>query len=39
MMLAAGTGTAITVEAKGKDAEAVVDALAALVSSRFAESD
>ena len=39
MMLAAGTGTSITVEAKGKDAEAVVKALAELVSSRFAESD
>jgi len=39
MMLAAGTGTSITVEAKGKDAEAVVEALAALVSSRFSESD
>jgi phosphocarrier protein len=39
MMLAAGTGTSITVEATGKDAEAVVKALAELVSSRFAESD
>jgi phosphocarrier protein len=39
MMLAAGTGTSITVEATGKDAEAVVEALAELVSSRFAESD
>jgi phosphocarrier protein len=39
MMLAAGTGTSITVEARGKDAAAVVEALAALVSSRFAESD
>jgi phosphocarrier protein len=39
MMLAAGTGTSITVEATGKDAEAVLEALAELVSSRFAESD
>jgi phosphocarrier protein len=39
MMLAAGPGTTITVEATGKDAAAVVDALAALVASRFAEDD
>ena len=39
MMLAAGTGTSITVEATGKDAAAVVEALAELVDSRFAESD
>ncbi len=37
MMLAAGPGTTISVEATGVDAAAVVDALAALVSSRFAE--
>jgi phosphocarrier protein len=39
MMLAAGTGTSITVEATGKDAAAVIEALATLVSSRFAEND
>jgi phosphocarrier protein len=37
MMLAAGPGTTISVEATGADAAAVVDALAELVSSRFAE--
>ena len=37
MMLAAGPGTTISVEATGVDAAAVVDALAELVSSRFAE--
>ncbi len=36
-MLAAGPGTTISVEATGVDAAAVVDALAELVSSRFAE--
>ena len=39
MMLAAGPGTTITVEATGKEAAAVVDALAALVSGRFSEED
>ena len=39
MMLAAGPGTTITVEATGKDATAVVDALATLVAARFAEDD
>ncbi len=37
MMLAAGPGTTISVEATGADAAAVVDALADLVKSRFAE--
>jgi phosphocarrier protein len=37
MMLAAGPGTTISVEATGADAAAVVDALADLVRSRFAE--
>jgi phosphocarrier protein len=37
MMLAAGPGTTISVEATGAEAAAVVDALAELVSSRFAE--
>ena len=37
MMLAAGPGTTISVEATGADAAAVVEALAALVGSRFSE--
>jgi phosphocarrier protein HPr len=39
MMLAAGPGTAITVEATGREAAEVVDALAALVSGRFTEEE
>jgi phosphocarrier protein HPr len=39
MMLSAGPGTIITVEASGRDAAAVVDALAALVSGRFTEEE
>ena len=39
MMLAAGPGTAITVEASGPEAAAVVEALAALVSGRFTEEE
>src|SRR5882757_11567657 len=39
MMLAAGTGTSITVEATGPQAGAVVDALTTLVSSRFSEDE
>jgi phosphocarrier protein HPr len=39
MMLAAGTGTSITVEATGPQAGAVVEALSALVSSRFSEEE
>jgi phosphocarrier protein len=39
MMLAAGTGTTITVEATGKQAAEVVEALAALVSGRFTEDE
>jgi phosphocarrier protein HPr len=39
MMLAAGPGTAITVEANGPEAGAVVDALTALVASRFTEGE
>jgi phosphocarrier protein len=39
MMLAAGTGTTITVEATGNEAAEVVDALEALVSCRFTESE
>jgi len=39
MMLAAAPGTTITVEATGKEAAEVIEALAALVASRFGEDD
>jgi phosphocarrier protein HPr len=39
MMLAAATGTTITVDATGPQAAEVVDALAALIGSRFGEDD
>ena len=39
MMLAAGIGTTITVEATGNEAAAAVEALAALVGSGFGEED
>jgi len=39
MMLAASPGTSITVEASGKDAAAVVDALDALLAIRFGEDE
>ena len=39
MMLSAGPGTSITVEASGKQAAEVIDALAALVSGRFTEEE
>jgi phosphocarrier protein HPr len=39
MMLAAGPGTSITVEARGPQAANVVDALEALVTERFGEDD
>ena len=39
MMLAAGPGTSITIEASGSQAAEVVDALAALVSGRFTEEE
>jgi phosphocarrier protein HPr len=39
MMLAAGPGTSITVEATGREAAGVVEALAKLVSSRFTEDE
>ena len=39
MMLSAGPGATITVEASGRDAAAVVDALAALVGGRFTEEE
>ncbi|MFY9692163.1 MAG: HPr family phosphocarrier protein [Xanthobacteraceae bacterium] len=39
MMLAAAPGTSITIEATGPDAAQVVAALAALIESRFGETD
>jgi phosphocarrier protein HPr len=39
MMLAAGPGTSITVEASGRQAAEVIEALAALVSGRFTEQE
>jgi len=39
MMLAASPGTTITVEATGRQAAEVVDALTALINSRFGEDD
>jgi phosphocarrier protein HPr len=39
MMLAASPGTSITVEASGKDAAAVIDALEDLLARRFGEDE
>ena len=39
MMLAAGQGTSVLVEASGDDAEAAISAIARLVSERFGESE
>jgi phosphocarrier protein HPr len=39
MMLAAGTGSTITIAATGQEAAAAVEALCALVASRFGEDD
>ena len=39
MMLAAGPGSSITVEATGREANEVVEALAALVGGRFTEQE
>ena len=39
MMLAAAPGTSIIVEATGREAAEVVDALTALINSRFGEDD
>ena len=39
MMMAAGPGTTITVEATGKEAAEVVEALALLVATRFTEGE
>src|SRR5471032_2582877 len=39
MMLAAGTGSTITIQATGKQAQKAVDTLVELVSTRFGEED
>jgi phosphocarrier protein HPr len=39
MMLAASPGTKVTVEATGREAAEVIDALTALIESRFGESE
>jgi len=39
MMLAAGKGSVITLEADGKDEQAAMDALVALVNDRFGEPE
>jgi phosphocarrier protein HPr len=39
MMLAAAPGTSIKVEATGREAAAVIEALTALIASRFGEDD
>lgn len=39
MMLAAGPGTSITIHARGKDAAEAMNAICALVNSRFGEDD
>ena len=39
MMLAAAPGTSITIQATGREATEVVEALAALIDSRFGEAD
>jgi phosphocarrier protein len=39
MMLAAGPGTTITIEATGREAKEVIEALATLISGRFTEGE
>ena len=39
MMLAAGKGSTVIVEAEGADAQAAVDAILALISDRFGEGE
>jgi phosphocarrier protein len=39
MMLAAGKGTTIRVEAEGQDAEAALEAIRALIADRFGEGE
>ena len=39
MMLAAGTGTSVTISAVGPEAQEAVDAMTELVASKFGEED
>jgi phosphocarrier protein len=39
MMLAAGQGTTVLIEAKGGDADAAIDALTKLISDKFGEGE
>jgi phosphocarrier protein HPr len=39
MMLAAGPGSTVTVDAEGPDAEQAIDAVGALITSRFGEHE
>jgi phosphocarrier protein HPr len=39
MMLSAGPGTSITIEARGKQAAEVIDAICSLIGGRFGEDD
>ena len=39
MMLAAGQGTRITIEADGPDAQAAIDAIVKLIAERFGEGE
>jgi phosphocarrier protein HPr len=39
MMLAAGQGTSVVIEAKGDDADAAIAAIAQLVAERFGEGE
>ncbi|HEY0233631.1 MAG TPA: HPr family phosphocarrier protein [Afipia sp.] len=39
MMLSAGIGTSVTVSAKGRDAQAALDAITELLASKFGEED
>jgi phosphocarrier protein HPr len=39
MMLAAGPGTTVTIQATGNEAQAAMDALCALISSKFGEEE
>ena len=39
MMLAAGMGTTVTIEAEGTDADAALSALSALIANRFDEGE
>jgi phosphocarrier protein len=39
MMLAAGKGTKVIIEAEGADAQAAIDAIAALIADKFGEGE